>query len=42
MQTATHLIPLGSIRLEFSGGKTGEVLNSICGINEKDRPGSGH
>ena len=42
MQNRTHLIPLGSTRFEFSGEKTGEVLNNICGTKEKDRPESGH
>lgn len=42
MQNETHLIPLGPTKFEFSGGKTGEVLNNICGMKEKDRPGSGH
>jgi len=42
VQNGTYLIPLGSTRFDFSGEKTGEVLNNICGIKEEDTPGSGH
>lgn len=42
MQNEVNLIPFGLTRFEFSGKKTGEVLNNICGMKERDRPGSGH
>lgn len=38
-QNGTNFIPLLSTNFDFYGEKTGEVLNNICGIKEKDRPG---
>lgn len=39
MQNGINFIALLSTNFDFSGEKTGEVLNSICGIKEKDRLG---